>query len=122
VVLMMMTDRIESAPPLYTHGYGHIISPSMTRAPDPAAMVAGWMWREAAAHHDGSGYVFGSDRELRSLAALALIWRAASMTASGARGGGRHLHRVERHAVMSSAARAFHTICGYTFRVPRSPV
>ena len=112
---MTMFDRIESAPPLYTHSYGHIISPSMTRRPDPAAMVAGWMWREAAAHHDGSGYVFGSDRELRSLAALALIWRAASMTARGARGGGRHLRRVERQAVMSSAACAFRIVCGRDF-------
>lgn len=122
----MPTRVTESGPPLYAD------EPTMQRRPDPAAMRAGHMWREASRLSTSRTYT--PAEEARVLRALAVIWDAADATACGRDGqrrsstgygprtrlvgrcGGRHLGRAERRALMSAAATAYREVCGVDFR------
>lgn len=114
---------IESAPSLFA------VEPTMQRRPDPAALRAGHMWREASRRAAAAAYAPAD--KARVLRALAVIWDAAAATAHGRDGhrfspmgygarrsglysrcGGRHLGRAERQALMSAAAAAYRVVCG----------
>lgn len=131
----MPTRLTESAPPLYTYGPDGGVELRLPREPDPAAMRAGAMWREAARHfaavYPGSRPFCA--RQERALRALAVIWDAAAATACGrdgrrcsptihgprtrltGRAGGRHLSRLERRSLMSAAAAAYRELCGVDY-------
>ena len=126
----MPTRMPLSAPP-----HGALDDLPMQRRPDPAAMRAGAMWREAARHfaavHPGSRPFCA--RQERALRALAVVWDAAAATAYGrdgrrcsptihgprtrltGRAGGRHLSRLERRSLMSAAAAAYRELCGVDY-------
>jgi len=131
----MPTRLTESAPPLYTYGPDAGVELRLPREPDPAAMRAGAMWREAARHFAAvypSSRAFCARQE-RALRALAVIWDAAAATACGrdgrrcsptihgprtrltGRAGGRHLSRLERRSLMSAAAQAYRELCGVDY-------
>lgn len=123
----MPTRVAEFTPPV------GVDEPTMQRRPDPAAMRAGHMWREASRLFACRTY--SPADEYRALRALAVIWEAATATAHGRDGyrfspmccggprsglvgrcGGRHLGRAERRALMSAAASAYREVCGVDFR------
>lgn len=122
----MPARTTESAPPIFA------VEPTMQRRPDPAALRAGHMWREASRLFACRTYAPADEARVRR--ALAVIWDAAAATACGRDGqrysptgygprtridgrcGGRHLGRAERQALMSAAAAAYRAVCGVDFR------